>query len=66
MGEDSLPPPGSMAAVQLGCTCAVVGNSYGHGMYVNEYDEPMYSVNMACPVHGRPPPKEKSSGKKGS
>jgi hypothetical protein len=63
MGEDALPAPGSMAAAQMGCICAVRDNSYGYGMYLNEYGDPMYSVNMACKVHGRPP-EVKDDGKR--
>ena len=52
-----------MAAAQMGCICAVRDNSYGYGMYLNEYGDPMYSVNMACKVHGRPP-EVKDDGKR--
>jgi len=62
MGEDSVPAPGSMAAAQLGCTCAVLDNSYGHGAYVNEVGEIQYWVNERCSLHGGGP-KETRSGR---
>ena len=44
------PNPGSPEAIQAGCTCPVIDNSYGKGYH----DDPTrFVVNGHCPLHGQ-------------
>ena len=43
--------PGSPAARKNGCTCPVIDNSRGRGMYLDEDGKPVYAVSGNCPVH---------------
>ena len=42
------PPPGSDAAVALGCTCPVLDNAHGRG-YMGRAG--MYVFSLGCPLH---------------
>ena len=47
----TLPPnPGSDAAVELGCTCAVLDNGRGAG-YMGR--EGVFWIHGGCPLHGK-------------
>lgn len=52
--EPDVAPPGSGAAIQLGCKCAVIDNHHGRGRYGRG---PAYGwfVSGDCPVHGFEP-----------
>lgn len=41
-------PPGSEKAIEAGCECPVMDNSYGQG-WMGTDD---YIFNMECPLHG--------------
>lgn len=43
--------PGSPLALENGCTCAVIDNGRGRGMYVDSDGVAIYVVMMDCPVH---------------
>lgn len=44
------PDPGSDAAIDLGCTCAVLDNNHGRGAY--EIDgRPQFWINGGCKIH---------------
>jgi len=51
---DVKPNPGSRAASELGCTCPVMDNAYGHGIPGSEEAEngPHFYISAGCPVHG--------------
>lgn len=44
------PNPGSEAAITLGCTCPVMDNRHGEGLYEKD-GEMLFVYNAACPVH---------------
>lgn len=46
---EPVPPPGSDAALALGCSCPVVDNARGRGV-----EGRGFTVNCACEVHGEP------------
>ncbi len=48
---NNVSPPGSPDALAAGCTCPVMDNSHGAGMYRDEYGNPVYVVVEGCPVH---------------
>ena len=49
-----IPPPGSDAALDLGCTCDVIDNGRGRGSgRTDENGEPLYWVAGDCPVHAQ-------------
>lgn len=51
--EEQKPSPGSDAAIDIGCKCAVLDN--GHGRGCGRFDDdgkPMFWINEECPVHG--------------
>ena len=43
--------PGSKAALDQGCQCAVVDNRYGLGYYAGR-EGVDFSINIDCPLHG--------------
>ena len=45
------PPPGSDAAIVLGCRCAVFDNNHGRGAYIVD-GHPIFWINGGCPLHG--------------
>jgi len=49
----STPPPGSDAALALGCTCAVLDNGHGRGITLAD-GTVLYWISEDCPLHGRP------------
>lgn len=56
MSDDTqthVPSPGSYAAIELGCTCPVLDNNYGHGAYRDGSGEIMYWKSDDCPVHSQ-------------
>lgn len=56
----TLPPlPGSREAVELGCTCPVMDNCHGKGMYISEDGHPVYAYSGGCLLHA---PAEYSEG----
>lgn len=49
-----VPPPGSVEAGKLGCTCPVLDNAHGRGWMGGCEDEdggPLYVFSLGCPVH---------------
>ena len=40
--------PGSVEAVDIGCTCPVLDNHYGKGFG----DPPLFWISGDCPIHG--------------
>lgn len=56
-GIDEVPNPGSAEAVEKGCTCPVMDNSYGMGMLGGsvlhpDTGNPLFIFHEDCPVHG--------------
>ncbi len=49
--DDKTPPPGSEAALDLGCLCPVMDNNYGRGFSLVG-GEPQYWHGANCPLHG--------------
>lgn len=47
----AVPNPGSPAAKDRGCECAVVDNHYGKGI-PNGSGEPWFWLTESCPLHG--------------
>lgn len=48
-----LPAPGSDEAIEQGCTCPVLANNYGKGVFLpEEPSEPYYWKSSDCPIHG--------------
>ena len=51
-----VPNPGSDEALELGCTCPVIDNGHGKGMYggqvTDEHGRTMFIFHEACPIHG--------------
>ncbi len=47
--EVKKPYPGTQEAIDAGCTCPVMDNSYGHGAY----GDPKYGfyITEGCPIH---------------
>jgi len=43
-----IPPPGSEAALDLGCLCAVWDNAHGRGYFGNS---DRFVITMGCPLH---------------
>lgn len=57
MAEQPIPNPGSDEALAAGCTCPVIDNGRGLGIYGGEVrhpesDLPMFVFNSDCPLHG--------------
>lgn len=53
---ESVPNPGSKAAVKKGCRCAVMDNRYGKGYHFDEETGAyLFVVNFDCPLHGETP-----------
>lgn len=46
------PAPGTPEAIRLGCTCPVIDNRYGAGMYKTKDGMTVYVYNSDCIVHG--------------
>jgi len=49
------PNPGSMEAINQGCTCPVMDNAYGTGANGTSGDAAVFWINQGCPVHGVQP-----------
>jgi hypothetical protein len=55
---DTPPNPGSQAAIDAGCECAVLDNCHGRGFPWPRTDGrdpnafPSFYVNASCPMHG--------------
>lgn len=45
-------PPGSPAAVALGCTCPQAENNFGRGRTKNGKFEKDFAADPFCPFHG--------------
>ena len=45
------PPPGSDEAVEAGCTCPVMDNRRGAGVFTDREGAAQYWVNEDCPLH---------------
>ena len=44
--------PGSDQAVKDNCLCPVLDNAHGKGCgYLSESGEPLFIVNLECPLH---------------
>ena len=50
MSDDSLPKPGTAEAIELGCTCRVIG----HESHTDELEPAgmLAAPDASCPVHG--------------
>lgn len=48
--SSEIPPPGSDAALALGCRCPVLDNAHGRGIPTR--DGPAYWISTACSLHG--------------
>jgi hypothetical protein len=42
--------PGSKEAQDAGCTCPILDNEYGKGVYV-ENGKPVFWIVQGCPLH---------------
>lgn len=56
-GIDEIHNPGSGEAIEQGCTCPVMDNSYGMGMLGGsvlhpDTGKPVFIFHEDCPVHG--------------
>ena len=49
---ETIPNPGSPAAVARGCTCPVYDNAHGAGMGQDEHGQVVYVMSEDCPLHG--------------
>lgn len=49
MKHEEAKTPGSKAAIETGCTCAVIDNHYGAG--VPSDDGPQFWITQGCPLH---------------
>ena len=49
---ETIPNPGSPAAVSRGCTCPVYDNAHGAGMGQDEHGQVVYVMDWDCPLHG--------------
>ena len=47
-----LAPPGSKLAREHNCTCPVIDNHYGAGVYTNADGVREYWINSECQLHG--------------
>ena len=47
----STPPPGSDAAIAQGCTCPVLDNAHGQGIFGNP--ENGHWITQGCPLHDK-------------
>ena len=47
--KDKIPNPGSDEAIDLGCSCPIMDNSYGEG-YMGMED--VFVYNSGCSLHG--------------
>ena len=48
---DSIPNPGSEAAIGMGCTCAVMDNNHGRGFPYQD-GKMSFWISDDCPIHG--------------
>ena len=49
------PNPGSAEAIDLGCTCPVIDNSYGAGSgRLNDDGTVAFWITEGCPLHDEP------------
>ena len=44
--------PGSLGAVQRGCTCFAAENNFGRGRSKGGVVEPEFGTDSECPMHG--------------
>ena len=58
--HDSLPLPGSDEAVKAGCTCPVMDNRHGKGMWQSQDGRALFVITGGCPLHGVPRNEEAS------
>ena len=49
---ETIPNPGSSAALLMGCTCPVYDNAHGAGMGKDEHGRVVYVMSLDCPLHG--------------
>jgi len=49
--EYPTPPPGSDAAIVLGCKCAIIDNGHGRGAYIVD-GAPVFWISANCEIHG--------------
>jgi hypothetical protein len=45
-------PPGSLQALNRGCTCFPAENRFGCGRWEPGADHPVFTVDTECPLHG--------------
>jgi hypothetical protein len=50
---NAVPNPGSQAAIDKGCTCAVMDNHHGRGVQMRDGNV-NYWISGDCPVHAKP------------
>lgn len=48
---ESVPAPGSAAAIVAGCWCAVLDNGHGRGAWLDTDGKPVFWITEGCPVH---------------
>lgn len=46
------PNPGSPAAQEQGCRCAVMDNHHGRGAFLDGQGRPSFWITDKCPLHG--------------
>jgi hypothetical protein len=46
------PNPGSDEALDLGCSCPVLDNAHGRGIWTGNGLEPAFWISADCPLHG--------------
>lgn len=51
MDKKELPNPGSSEAIKEGCSCPVLDNAHGRGVYRDSEGDMVYWLNGNCPVH---------------
>jgi hypothetical protein len=44
--------PGSIGAVEHGCTCPQAENNFGRGRSKNGVIQPEFAADARCPIHG--------------
>ena len=49
---ETIPTPGSSAAMTQGCTCPVYDNAHGAGRGKDEHGQTVYVMDWDCPLHG--------------
>lgn len=48
--KKTIPAPGSKEAIEKGCNCPILDNSYGKGYYGKKG---IYVITIGCPLHDK-------------